>query len=45
VVATPLANLLARDAGFSRVLLAAAILYVVALIAFPSTRKTPSGRT
>jgi hypothetical protein len=40
VVATPLANLLAREAGFSRVLLAAAILYVVALIAFPSTRKT-----
>ena len=42
VVATPLANLIARDAGFSRVLLCAAILYVVALLTFPSTRtETP----
>jgi hypothetical protein len=40
VVATPLANLVAREAGFSRVLLAAAILYGTALICFPSIRKT-----
>ena len=38
VVATPLANLIARDAGFSRVLLCAAILYVIALLTFPATR-------
>ncbi len=38
VVATPLANLIAREAGFSRVLLSAAILYVVALMAFPAAR-------
>ena len=40
VVATPLANLIAREAGFSRVLLCAAMLYVVALVAFPATRKS-----
>ncbi len=40
VVATPLANLVAREAGFSRVLAAAAILYLTALISFPSMRKT-----
>ncbi len=39
VVATPLANLLAREAGFSRVLLTAAILYGIAFISFPSMRK------
>ena len=39
VLATPLANLIAREAGFSRVLLCAAILYVVALITFPAMRK------
>jgi hypothetical protein len=39
VVATPLANLIAREAGFSRVLLCAAILYGIALIAFPALRK------
>ena len=38
VVATPLANLIAREAGFSRVLFCAAILYVVALMAFPVAR-------
>ena len=38
VVATPLANLIAREAGFSRVLLSAAMLYVVALMAFPAAR-------
>ena len=40
VVATPLANLIAREAGFSRVLLAAAMLYVTACISFPATRKS-----
>jgi hypothetical protein len=39
VVATPLANLVAREAGFSRVLLCAAVLYVTALVAFPAERK------
>ncbi len=41
VVATPLANLIAREAGFSRVLLCAALLYVLALITFPAARKSP----
>ncbi|HET7884344.1 MAG TPA: hypothetical protein VFL55_25880 [Acetobacteraceae bacterium] len=40
VVATPLANLIAREAGFSRVLLSAAVLYVIALVMFPVTRKS-----
>ena len=40
VVATPLANLLARESGFSRVLFCAAILYGIALITFPTMRKT-----
>jgi hypothetical protein len=40
VVATPLANLIAREAGFSRVLLAAALLYVLALSTFPAARKS-----
>ena len=39
VVATPLANLIARDAGYSWVLICGAILYVVALITFPFARK------
>lgn len=39
VVATPLANLIAREAGFSRVLLCAIVLYVTALVTFPTTRK------
>ncbi len=39
VVATPLANLIAREAGFSRVLLGALVLYGVALIAFPTAKK------
>lgn len=38
VVATPLANLTARQFGFSRVLISAAILYAVAWLAFPSRR-------
>jgi hypothetical protein len=39
VVATPLANLIAREAGFSRVLFCAAILYGIALVTFPALRK------
>ncbi len=39
VVATPLANLIAREAGYDRVLLCAAVLYVLALITFPAARK------
>ncbi len=38
VVATPLANLIAREAGFSRVLLCAAILYAIAWVTFPAMR-------
>ncbi len=38
VVATPLANLIAREAGFTWVLLCAAILYGVAIITFPAIR-------
>jgi hypothetical protein len=40
VVATPLANLIAREFGFSRVLLCAAILYGIALLTFPAVRKS-----
>ena len=40
VVATPLANLIARESGFSRVLFCAAILYGVALVTFPAMRKS-----
>ena len=39
VVATPLANLIAREAGFRWVLLCAAILYGIALVTFPAMRK------
>jgi hypothetical protein len=35
VVATPLANLVAREAGFSWVLYAAAVFYLVAFVTFP----------
>ena len=42
VVATPLANLLAREAGFDRVLIAAALLYVLAAVAFPLPRRERS---
>jgi hypothetical protein len=42
VVATPLANLIAREAGLSRVLLSAAVLYVIALVTFPAARKNPA---
>jgi MFS family permease/Na+-translocating ferredoxin:NAD+ oxidoreductase RnfA subunit len=40
VVATPLANLIARESGFSRVLFCAAILYGIALVTFPAMRKS-----
>ena len=40
VVATPLANLIAREAGFSRVLLSAALLYAIAWVTFPAMRKS-----
>ena len=40
VVATPLANLVAIQSGFDRVLLGAAMLYGVAILAFPSVRKS-----
>jgi hypothetical protein len=40
VVATPLANLLAVQMGFQRVLLCAALLYVVSWWAYPSARKS-----
>ena len=42
VVATPLANLIAREAGLERVLLCAAILYGLALLTFPMTRRRPA---
>jgi hypothetical protein len=41
VVATPAANLLAREGGLSRLLIVAACLYLVSILAFP--RKTGSG--
>ncbi len=41
VVATPLANLVAVQSGFDRVLLAAALLYVLTYAAYPSVRKKP----
>ena len=37
VVATPLANLIAREAGLDDLLIAAAVLYAVALACFPGT--------
>ncbi len=39
VLATPLANLLAREFGFSRLLLAAALLYAAAALCFPAGRR------
>ncbi|HET9019849.1 MAG TPA: hypothetical protein VFN46_09690, partial [Acetobacteraceae bacterium] len=42
VVATPLANLIARQEGFSRVLLVALLLYVIAAVAVPAPRKPRS---
>jgi hypothetical protein len=40
VLATPLANLIAREAGFDRVLFCAFMLYLLALVTFPATRKS-----
>ena len=42
VVATPLANLIAVQYGFDRVLQVAALLYVVTFLAYPSVRKIRS---
>jgi hypothetical protein len=42
VVATPLANLIALEAGFTRVLISAAVLYGIGYIAFPTVRKSVS---
>jgi hypothetical protein len=41
VLATPLANLIAREFGFSRVLLCAALMYGLAALAFPAARRFP----
>jgi hypothetical protein len=41
VVSTPLANLLAIQAGYDRVLLAALVLYVTCVVAFPRLRRSP----
>ena len=40
VVATPLANLIALESGFGRVLLLAAALYVVSYVTFPRSRRS-----
>jgi hypothetical protein len=40
VVATPLANLIAVEAGYDRVLLLALVLYVCAVVSFPPMRKS-----
>ena len=42
VVATPLANLVAVQYGFDRVLLTAAVLYMATFLAYPSVRKIRS---
>jgi hypothetical protein len=42
VVATPLANLIAVQAGFDRVLIAAVMLYVLTIVSFPAVRKSLS---
>jgi hypothetical protein len=41
VVSTPLANLIALQFGYDRVLLAALLLYVLCVIAFPKPAKDP----
>jgi len=45
VVATPLANLIALTQGFDWVLLAAALMYVLAVVFFPSARRSLAWRT
>jgi hypothetical protein len=42
VVATPLANVMARTAGYDRVLFCAGLLYVLAFASFPAARKSLS---
>lgn len=42
VVATPLANLIARNYGFTAVLAGAVLLYVLAATTFPATRRQPA---
>ncbi|MDE2006568.1 MAG: hypothetical protein KGI51_08385, partial [Rhodospirillales bacterium] len=44
VLATPLAALIAREAGYSRVLFAALLLYGVAALSFPRFRSVPAWR-
>ena len=44
VLATPLATLVAREAGYSRVLFAALLLYGVAVLTFPRFRSDPAWR-
>jgi hypothetical protein len=43
VVATPLANLVARQAGYSKLLIAAAVLYVIVVLALPPVLRTGRG--
>lgn len=43
VVATPLATLIAREWGLDRLLLAAALLYGLALVSFPAMRLPACG--
>ena len=43
VVATPLANLMARQAGYSKLLIAAAVLYVIVMIAMPPIARAGRG--
>ena len=45
VVATPLANLVAVQAGFDRLLVVAAVLYVVVFLAYPRLRKSLQWQT
>ena len=42
VVATPLANLVAVQSGFDRVLMVAVLLYVLTILSFPAVRKSIS---
>jgi hypothetical protein len=44
VVATPVANLLAREAGLSRLLMLAALLYLITLLVFPQAKLAPPSR-
>ena len=44
VVATPMANLMSREIGFSSLLMAGAALYVLAFLALPAARKARAPR-